>query len=88
MAKQKQKAVPPKPQELTPERTRRLNDTYDALFMAFLDLDALLAGICALSDYDDDNRDGHIQFFAELAKGKLQSVRQAAQQMFDAGKEG
>jgi len=56
--------------------------------MAFLDLEALLAGICALMDYDDDNRDSHVQFFAELAKGKVQNIRQAAQHMFDAGKEG
>ena len=88
MAKQKQKEVPPKTQEHTQERARRLIDTYDALFIAFLDLEALLAGICALMDYDDDNRDSHIQFFAELARDKMRSVRQAAQHMFDAGKEG
>jgi hypothetical protein len=81
----KKKAVLPTPHK----RPLDVVGPADALDMALLDLDALLAGISALTAYDgDDNHESHILYFADLARGKVQSARQAADQLYAAKKEG
>jgi hypothetical protein len=85
MAAKKSTVVPPAPQNHPGD----IIGPADALNMALLDLDALLAGISALTEYDgNDNHESHILYFADLARGRVQSARQAAEQLYAAKKEG